>query len=193
MAVDDVIGRLAELAKVPSEHRDLFHCKIDGIIRELSRFSTTKGKRTFSKKQQLEQISKAAKRLRQRLELVEFSVKEIIDCGLVETGKTSYQHCIENLEVLDRAIEWGKKVGRQPKGRPAGIRTSFDLLVWQLLSAARTYGGDLKIYKDTHSEGGWSGSLLEGVCLLKSILPRAFVPAGNLGNVLDRIAKPFRH
>jgi hypothetical protein len=116
MSVDDVISRLAKLAEVPTDHSDLFRWKIDEIIRELSRFSPAKGKRTTSKKRQLEQISKAAKRLRQRLELVEWSVKEIIDCGLVETGKTSYQDCIETLEVLDRAIEWSKKVGPS-KGR----------------------------------------------------------------------------
>jgi excisionase family DNA binding protein len=32
------------------------------------------------------------------------------------------------------------------------------VFAWQLLSAAQTYGGELKIYKNTYSEGGWRGS-----------------------------------
>jgi hypothetical protein len=194
LSTHDVIDQIAEIAGIPIEHREFFRCKIDSIIRNATDFHESRT-RVASKRiaGRLAGIAKAAERLQNELKKTEWPGMAILDCGLNETGRTSYESLVENLELLGRATQWSIAVAKRPAHRPAGIMTVFDVLVFQLLIAAHISGGKnkLTIYKSEHSESGWDGRLLRAVGLLRPMLPQGLVPKGHLGNSLERIAELF--
>jgi hypothetical protein len=137
-AGNDLTNQLAELARIPPENRAHFRCEIDWILK-LPRTPAMKPKIP----EQLEQIANTASRLNKKLG--QYPMNVLIDSGLRATGEASYQHCIEALDGLGRAVQWCKENTHRPRGRPGGMQTRFDVLVWQQLSAARRYGGDLPV------------------------------------------------
>lgn len=82
--------------------------------------------------------------------------------------------------------------------RGAGGNPAFDMFVEQLLITVRMHGGSWTNYKS--KDGRWTGTLLEGLELLKKYLPKSgFFPLGDLGrsvehirNKLDRHIAQFR-
>jgi hypothetical protein len=88
----------------------------------------------------------------------------------------------------ERAKKYRAEAKRSAAGRKRGTpgNIGFDLFVQQLRTDARTVNVNLTIFKSR--DGGWSGSLLKTIELLRAHLPNDFVPkAGRLGRRLNRI------
>jgi hypothetical protein len=88
-----------------------------------------------------------------------------------------------------RAKSWLPKAGRKKgTGRPA-----FDMFVMALLEASSQTAGRLTIYRTSHEDGRWAGSLLKAVQQLRPLLPTSnFFPAGTLGPSLHTVYQRWR-
>jgi hypothetical protein len=89
----------------------------------------------------------------------------------------------------ERAKSWLPKAGRKKgTGRPP-----FDMFVMALLEASNQTAGRLTIYRTSHENGRWAGSLLKAVQQLQPLLPMTnFFPAGTLGPSLDTVYQRWR-
>jgi hypothetical protein len=88
-----------------------------------------------------------------------------------------------------RAKFWLPKGGRKKgTGRPA-----FDMFVFALLEATELRAGKLTIYRTSHQDIRWSGSLLKALQELRPVLPATnFFPAGTLGPSLNTVYQRWR-
>ncbi len=88
-----------------------------------------------------------------------------------------------------RAKSWLPKAGRK-KGTG---RANFDMFVMALLAASELTGGRLTIYKTSHEDDRWAGSLLKALQQLRPVLPPTnFFPAGTLGPSLHTVYQRWR-
>ena len=105
---------------------------------------------------------------------------EILNLGLV-------------IEVTERAKEraknWLSKAGRK-KGTG---RASFDIFVTFLLTAVEETGGTLTIFRTSHGNERYGGSLLKAVNHLRPLLPQTnFYPVATLGGSLNSVYQRWR-
>jgi hypothetical protein len=116
-----------------------------------------------------------------------------------EVGADPIGHLIDSLKLgmiveaaeraSARAKSWLSKGGRKKgTGRPA-----FDMFVMALLEASNQTAGRLTIYRTSHEDDRWAGSLPKAVQQLRPLLPTSnFFPAGTLGHSLHTIYQRWR-
>ena len=106
-------------------------------------------------------------------------------------------HLLRSLDLIieaaerasERAKRWLPKAGRKKGTGSAG----FDMFVMALLEASEQTGGTLTIYKTSHEEDLWTGSLLKAVEQLRPSLPKTnFFPAGQLEYSLHTVYQRWR-
>jgi hypothetical protein len=191
---DETATKIAELANVPPDYRDYFRALIDRAFRGAERAGSARPQRTSSTDiiDHLRDIGKAARSLEKRLG-GNFHARQFLEADLLERN-AQLETYLESLKTLQGAVaasiaDVKATLGR--RGRPGGIKTPFDVFIFQLLNAARTAGGKLTIYKayKSGSSDRWSGSALDVVKLIRPKVPASIMPKSNLGFAIDRINK----
>ena len=183
-------NQLIDFAEVPEHGRNYFKKLIDQAMREARRNTPARPISSTKITKTLRSIAEVAKALHTKLKELDHRAVLFLDARISSDSTEQY---VDRLAALLKAAELAEKDARRTlgaKGRRGGIRTPFDVFVWQLLSAARECGGELTIYKSVYSNSGWDGSLLRAICSLQAELPSGFLPKQNsLGSALDQIAK----
>jgi hypothetical protein len=93
--------------------------------------------------------------------------------------------------LLTEATEDAKERAKPGRKRGTG-RHAFDMFVTALLAAVEKTGGRLTIFKTSHTNGGYDGSLLKAVNHLRPYLPKGFCPAATLGRSLHTVYERWR-
>jgi len=202
---DEALFReLAQVAKIPGAAREFFSSQIASAIEDAHEEQDVKQLKLFRTDQIspiLDDVVRDARKLCDRLNMLtgsdikitphlvagNFLRAEVMDNGL------KVQTYISFLNDLEKAAKAASAEARTERGRPMGTvgHAAFDLFVRRLLLAAKDSGGKLTFYKSAHVPGGWDGKLLKAVKLLRSSLPKSFLPT-KLASALDRIATRFR-
>jgi hypothetical protein len=212
---DDVVRKVAQLAKIPEARHDYFCEAIRLAIEEAHRVPRISKLQLFRSKQLvpvLNGVARDARKLRDTLMQMNAVgatrtphdiVGGFLRAELKKEHGLELGTCIDLLEKLaSAAAEGAQAFASQPEaadGRPPS-NFAVDLFVHRLISAARRYRRaptrnsvervNLTIYKSYYSSDGWDGTLWEAMRLLRPILPKGFRSVG--GSSLDRIAQRFR-
>jgi hypothetical protein len=213
-SLDDALSEIAALAKIPEDRRSDF-CKlvrsaIDGVIH----VKKLKGDDSTISKSRA--VMRNARTLLADLKTMEKGSREGHGAGLFLRAaamdrRVKIKNFIDPLELLAEVAEAAAsdiaRSNRSAAGRPPGTpgNLGFDFFVQQLLTDARAVGVKFTIFKSNPSrtprrttssgskaDGGWNGSLLKTIELLRAHLPDDFVPKAGLGKRLDRIARRHR-
>ena len=192
---DKIFCEITELAGVQTPFKPHFRNAIEQGIKEARNIAKESRVASTDICAQLGKLENDVENLRARLVAEDHMVLNFINAALwAKFGRqsSSIEQYISHLETLSAVTKSAKEEAhrtRAKRGRPAGLRTPFDAFVYLLVTRARSYGGQLTIYKSDHAESNWDGSLLKAIRLLEPLLPHDFFPKGNLGQRLSRIAE----
>jgi hypothetical protein len=208
-SLDDALDEIADLAKIPetcrSNFRNLVRSAVDDLctpnVKKLKPFSDD------SIASQLRAVIRNAHALLTQLKTMEngslaanntLGVAGLSVRAAAKDRGLAIKHFINQLELLVEATEAAAsdvrarqdRITRAHTGRPRGTagNLGFDIFVRQLLMDAQKMGGNLTIFKSPSADGGWNGSLLKSIELLRHHLLDEFVPKASLGQQLYRIA-----
>jgi hypothetical protein len=201
----ELVREVAELAKVSEANRKYFCDEILIAIEDAHRVPRARARPLFRSEQLisvLNDVTRDARNLRAALARMNAvgdarNPYEIVGQFLraeLNDRRLKLGICIDLLDKLASAADEGARAFASPTaaigGRPP-TNFALDIFAHTLISAARTNGRSLTIYKSAHSPDGWDGTLWKAMRLLQPILPKEFSSA-HTGSSLDRIAKRFR-
>lgn len=197
------LAKLASLAKIPDLAREDFSSDIVEAVRCAHKEQNVKKLRLFRREDYVPILKRTAQQASELHKLLsEAEADKIIPSAIASKFLRAAfieqrQRIDDYLIVLDNLANAAQRaitIAAVEAGRPRGTRNhaGFDSFVFRLLLAAQTSGGKLTVYKSAHADIGWAGSLVEIIDLLRSSLPDQFLPGGNLGKHLDRLAQELR-
>ena len=186
---DEILDEIAGLARIDDQCRVKFRRALVIRIAQANKSANAKSQPSIKLSAGVARINKAFDRIERLLKTAEPEIIDYID-AILSSHRKKEAKIISDIQELRVAISSTAQDARQTKksGRPGGLRTPFDVLVFFLVRNARSNGGELTIYKNAHAVGGWDGRLLKSVNLLRPLLNNALLPKGSLGQTLHRIA-----
>jgi len=220
-SLDDALNEIAALAKIPEDcranFRNLVRSAIDDAAPHIKKLKPFSDDSVASK---FRAVPRNARALLADLKTMEKGSRAGNALGLaglflraaaLDRGLT-IKHFIDQLELLVEAAKAAASDIARSKSSAAGRKEGtpgnlgFDFFVQQLLVDARAVGVKFTIFKSNPSrtprrtassgsskaDGGWNGSLLKTIELLRAHIPDDFVPKTGLGKRLDRIARRHR-
>jgi hypothetical protein len=199
-SLDDTLDEIAALPKKISEDsRTYFRNIVDNAIGDA--VPGIKARKPFSDKKiasELRAVKREADALLVRLRKMDSCASNLPGIAgrflraAAREQKLASKHFVDQLELLTKVAEGAASdIARRSKssaaGRPPGTpgNLGFDFFVRQLLVDAQGVGVKLTIFK--RRDGGFGGSLLNTIELLRAHLPDNFVPKASLGRRLDHI------
>ncbi|MEY9525608.1 hypothetical protein ABIF70_006749 [Bradyrhizobium japonicum] len=187
---DEILEEIAALARIDDRCHAKFRRALSIRIVQANESATAKGLRSIKLSAGVLRIDKAFGRIERLLVTTEPEIIDYID-AILSSRRQKEARVISDVQELKAAISATAQDTKQTirKGRPGGLRTPFDVFVFFLIKNARSNGGELTIYKNSHAAGGWDGRLLKSVNLLRPLLNEALLPKGSLGQTLHRIAE----
>lgn len=92
------------------------------------------------------------------------------------------------IETAERADKSAKRFLSKAGRKRGTANPAFDMFVRWLLEICEQGGGKLTIYRTSHGDERWDGSLLRAIEQLRPILPQTnFFPKGTLGHSLNTV------
>jgi hypothetical protein len=200
-SLDDALGEIIVLAKIPEDcrsgFRNVVRSAIDGAIPHVKKLKPFNDDSVASKSKA---VMRNAHILLADLKIMEKGSRAgnalgiaglFLRAAAMDQG-LKIKNFIDPLELLAEVAEAAAsdiaRSKRSAVGRPGGTpgNLGFDFFVQQLLMDVRAAHVKLTIFK-SKADGGFSGSLLKTIELLRAYLPGDFVPKAGLGRRLHRI------
>jgi hypothetical protein len=200
-SLDDALDEIVAIAKIPEDcrsgFRNLVRAAIDGAVPHVKKLKPFSDESITSKSRAVTRKVGALLTDLKTMEKGSHAGNALGSAGLslraaaMDRG-LKIKHFIDQLELLAEVAEAATsdiaRSKRSAVGRPGGTpgNLGFDFFVRQLLVDARAMRVKLTIFK-SKADGGFGGSLLKTVELLRAHLPSGFVPKAGLGRRLYRI------
>jgi len=198
---DEVLRHLAELARVPAEHREFFcesvrtsvqtACELDGLVKNgLATLASKRGKNLARSALTLyDTLGNLNNRERAFIEGIlggKAIFRKISGAGLSGLEQTAYEIALLSSLVTGKPPPRFPSQPPEPpvRGRRAGTVKDwiFQKFVWDLLISTTTADGSLTFEKETPR-----GTLVDAIKKLAPYLPDGFVPDPPPGSTLQRL------
>jgi hypothetical protein len=212
---NEAMCEVARIARVPKSNQTAFVRLLGSAIKrahiESSRPRTKNVSAGELSREFFDPIVRASKKLRVELERLRlehgaaeeasYFFSEALQNGVPDAGLVvnPIEHFIDSLN-LDSVIEAAERASARAKswlpksGRKKGTgRPAFDMFVMALLVVSEQTAGQLTIYRTSHGNVRWAGSLVKALQQLQSLLPQSnFFPTGKLGHSLHSVYQRWR-
>lgn len=185
---DEILNEIAILAKIDDRCRASFQNGLSIQIDRANESARMKGYPPPKLSASVKSIHNALNRIEHLLVKTDAVIIDSIDEILSSQRKKAVTTIGDIRELKAAVSSIAKDVKPTKNGRPSGLRTPFDILIYWLIRSAHSNYGELKIYKKVQTVEGWDGSLLKSVTALRPLLNDTLLPKGSVGQRLYRIA-----